>query len=223
MVKIIGGKEFAAMSSTDAANNSIFLDSADNKLKKKDNSGNVATLGGGVFWINSDLHTVYDDFDSYTVGAFSSNSKWTVVAGTVEISNTQNAGGDTNELKLTNATVEAIDLTPNVDKHFKLFSNESAFVEDGHYSQVLVSFDGGSTETVIASVTKGVAGNSSTVAHSITTDLTIVAKGSDEYDAYIGGKLIETFTDATPTVRFRTAGGTSTTTYLYIDDVVESN
>lgn len=44
MVKIISGKSFEAVSSTEVPNNSIFLDSSDNKIKIKDNSGNIKSL-----------------------------------------------------------------------------------------------------------------------------------------------------------------------------------
>lgn len=44
MTKIQGSKEFEAMASADADNNSIFLDTSDDKLKLKDNSGNSSTL-----------------------------------------------------------------------------------------------------------------------------------------------------------------------------------
>lgn len=41
MVKLLSGKQFEAIDSSNAENNSIFLDSADNIIKIKDNSGNV--------------------------------------------------------------------------------------------------------------------------------------------------------------------------------------
>ena len=45
MVKIQGGKEFVAIASSDAENNSIFLDTSDDKLKQKDNDGSVKSFG----------------------------------------------------------------------------------------------------------------------------------------------------------------------------------
>jgi len=44
MTKLIGGKEFIAVTATNVENNSIFLDTADNLLKLKDNSGNVISI-----------------------------------------------------------------------------------------------------------------------------------------------------------------------------------
>ena len=65
----------------------------------------VQTLS--AFWLNSDLYDVYDDFDSYSTGAFTTNTNWTVSLSQTgyeiayaNISNTQNAGGSTNELHL---------------------------------------------------------------------------------------------------------------------------
>ena len=49
MVKITGGKQFVACDSDDVENNSIFLDSSDNILKKKDNSGVISVLGASLF------------------------------------------------------------------------------------------------------------------------------------------------------------------------------
>ena len=44
MVKIISGKEFEAVDSANVDNNSIFLDSSDNILKMKNNSGEVTKI-----------------------------------------------------------------------------------------------------------------------------------------------------------------------------------
>jgi len=44
MVKIISGKEFEAVDSANVDNNSIFLDSVDNILKLKDNTGNTIKI-----------------------------------------------------------------------------------------------------------------------------------------------------------------------------------
>ena len=33
------------------------------------------------FWLNSDLYSVYDDMESYSIGAFTTNAKWSVSGG----------------------------------------------------------------------------------------------------------------------------------------------
>lgn len=53
MVKIIDGKEFEAITASNAENNSIFLDSSDNKLKTKDNSGSVSEISKYINKITS--------------------------------------------------------------------------------------------------------------------------------------------------------------------------
>ncbi len=64
MSKIIGGKEFEAVSASSVDNNSIFLDTVDNVIKMKDNSGTVSNIASSS--TISPIGTIISWLKSYT-------------------------------------------------------------------------------------------------------------------------------------------------------------
>jgi len=118
-------------------------------------------------------------------------------------------------------------LTSNAHKYAKVYSSIG-----GSSNQSLgtgtteVSFNKGTNYDTIGSLS---ASNSDGEAASQTSlgTIMVIAKGSDEYDCYIGGKLIRTVTDATFQLWFRavanfTGSTGSIASTLFIDDVYES-
>lgn len=172
-----------------------------------------------AFWLNSDLYDVYDDFESYGTGAFSSNSEWTV--SNCEIAASTNAGGSGQELVVSaaasdTATAEAINLVADSHTFMRVYSS----IGSGAFGDTDVSFDGGSTYNTLLRADNDDAQN---VGQALTTIYT-VAKGSDEYDCYIGGKMVDNVTDATFTILIRSTNDdpASGTSNVYVDDVRQS-
>lgn len=189
------------------------------------------------FYLTSTLYDVYDDFNSDTPTDPPDVSKWTVTpdldtanSGTCTVTNTQNAGGTTNELTVTITKTgagtprrsyewaKAIALTADRHTWMRVAYRISDTSSSGS-SYPVVSFDGGSTIHPLVSV-----GDETKMSLSY-NNILVVAKGSDEYDCYIGGKLIQNVTDSSfeiwlsPTTNYGVSGVYS---YLYIDDVRQS-
>ena len=234
MVKIIGGKEFTAMTSAEAENNSIFLDSSDNIIKKKDNSGNVSAVGGAVWYIDSNSYDVYDDFESYSTGAFVTNTDWTVVTNgpTAEVVSSTVTGGTGNCLKV-------ICNTALVSKSITITSLTLP-AQKSCYAKLAIGYGatGGSGGSTSASISIGLVGATGVISnatansnpgsyYSTSTSLLVIYKGDDKYDVYIGGKKIATdLVDATPQILISgttngfTGEGINVT--VYVDDIVMS-
>jgi len=191
------------------------------------------------FWLNSELYDVYDDFNSDTPTDPPDVSKWTItisldglggVTGTGTVVNSQYAGGTTNELRLyLNKTGAGTPTTSYVwGKAIALTANRHTWMRIaysglGQYSSAnsttYVSFDNASTSHALCTV------SDETHLGISTNSVMVVAKGGDDYDCYVGGKLVQAVTDdtsfeiwLTPTVRYGSFGNS----ILYIDDVRQS-
>lgn len=76
MTKIVGGKGFEAIASSNASNNSVFLDSSDNLIKNKDSSGNILLFGnipGEIKTFNLSVFTPNTDYNG-TYGSYTDRS-----------------------------------------------------------------------------------------------------------------------------------------------------
>lgn len=198
-----------------------------------------------MFWLNSYLYDVYDDFESYSTGAFTSNANWTVTlseagaataAATVESST--NAGGTGKELKLTctveddlgdeTAYAEVKSLLNPASSHlwfraYWVLSSASAPTSTNTYSCMQVKLEG-QAYTDVATTTFTGTGNSSSQGY---VDIFLHCTAANTFDMYIGGKKIYSgVTAAAPYVYVRAYcvapdnNNTRTiTATVYIDDV----
>lgn len=195
--------------------------------------------GQAVWYLNSNLYDVYDDFDSYSTGTFSTNTDWEIIKGgesgvteTAEIVESTNAGGSTKELKLTvqgdenynnNATVTAKTINLPANKSFfcriyaKLFH---VVADDSSWARLRIGLGNATAITVMESK------NDFGVGTYAFLSVLVVAKGSNTYDVYVGGKKIISGTvQANPQLSIiaygegRSGEGCAN---IYIDDVRSS-
>lgn len=185
-----------------------------------------------MFWMNSDLSTVYDNFDSYSVGAFTTNSLWTVNLvsyniATASIASSTNAGGSTKELVLvakgedgglarnSTATISTIGLSDNTHKYLRL-----AYVISAANNGCNIQFKFGSQSYTMIMASQGIS-----IQY---TDIKVIALGSSSYDVYLGGKKIySNVNEADPQLYILAtgngAGSSVSQITVYIDDVIESS
>lgn len=192
-----------------------------------------------AFWLNSDLYDDYENFDSESTGSFTGNTKvtintnaatgWTVQAS---ITNTQNAGGATNELRLhadhdggTGADgayteVEATALAENKHTFGALYGFASSDVADAFKYQISID---GSTYYDFGEV------NDRPDDIWFLTNFLVIAKGSNQYDLYVGRKQLAssvTVADLKVYIRIyasQSEGSAAAASYdLYIDDIRQS-
>lgn len=204
-----------------------------------------------AFWLNSEFYDVYDDFSSYTTGdniASENPTNWTLTdnsdgSGASKVITFQTvasttAGGTTDEARIragatggaaselrAKAVAKAINLTANKHKFIRVNVSWNGSTNDpgARYRDVgmQVSFNKG------ANYDKGIfdSGDSVWKLDGALTEILVVAKGSNEYDCYIGGKLIRTVTDATFQIWIQAVAsgnrGDTCNCYVYIDDVRE--
>ena len=194
------------------------------------------------FYLNSNFYDVYDNFDSYSTGAFSPTSLWTT-SGTVEISATTNAGGSTQEAKVQailsgfvngsdTASLAATDLTENRHVWARLYCectmSEDSGDNDSKAGYIRVRIGSSSQVKFFERTNQGNNSDGGTVY--CYTNVLVVALGSDNYDVYIGGKkVISNYNTADLTLSFDTYVSKSTATSggsiamnLYLDDVRQS-
>jgi len=225
---LLGGTDWTSSDYPTAQDMNDTMDAAANLIKTSP-----------CFWLNTELYDVYDDFNSYSTGAFTTNSLWNISETgqesgfnlTQEIQTTQLAGGTTQELMLEiNRSsqgagpgyiyAKAINLTANRHTFIKTYSRfdfgGGAGSTSGHTS---VSFDGGTTYHTLYAVVISDDSDGNTL-----NQVFVVAKGSDEYDCYVGGKMVQNLTDASFEVWIRCVMGgyMNGNGYLAIDDVRQS-
>lgn len=189
-----------------------------------------------AFWLNSDLYDEYENFNSYSTGAFTTNTDWDVtLTGTYAYSDivaSSNAGGTTNELRVgvqtrkgtgnKSAVVKSKTIDSNKHTFCRLYGSMAAYKDDT--TTYSISFDNGTTWYTVGSITAPNITNASATG-TFTSDMLVIAKGSDSYDIYIGGKKVgSNVSIAAPQIGFKvdcgytdTSDGTST--YMYVDDI----
>jgi len=196
-----------------------------------------------AFWLNSDFFNDIENFDSYGAGAFSSTGNWTVSttapAGTTATSTivaSTTAGGSNNEYKIEatntgtnsntgNVTATLGSMIANAHKFIRLaFQFEGSQV--GVSKSVIIRMKIGSTNIDIINYS-GAGACGSPTSTPLYCRVLIVALGSNQYDAYVGGKkVVSSATEATPNLGFEVeatgnSGGANVTSRLFIDDIYE--
>jgi hypothetical protein len=232
-----GGSNFGSETLTSDDLNDTF-EAAANKLKTM-----------SAFWLNSYFYTVFDDFESYSVGAFTTGTKWTVAtSGTgshtesVTIASSTNAGGSGKELILSTSTgggssndysrcqLTSNTFSANKHKFLKLFCDVDSGTGTGALTtSIAISFNGGTNyDTVFTGGKPGTSGGA-VARGSAYMEVHMVATGSNGFDCYVGGKLIRSVTAASPQIIIRTqstsdnaVSSASIHFLVYIDDVMES-
>lgn len=150
----------------------------------------------------------------------------------ITVVNSTNAGGSTNELNVkaqaglaqssATATIEAISLTADRHTFMKMYCQKSHSGSNGTHTQAVdVSIDGGSTWFEIFG-----GGQNDDENASCLTSVLVVAKGSDTYDLYLGGKKVDAdVVNASFTIQIRadmTRNAGTVISQFYIDDIVQS-
>lgn len=182
-----------------------------------------------TFWLNSDLQTVYDNFDSYSVGAFTSNAKWTVATtnASAAVASSTNAGGSDKEIVLTcsnstggSASITSLGLTDDTHKSIKMKCTSTAGGNSDASTSIELQFGG--VDYTVASWS-----GPDNVTMSAYCGILIIALGSNNYDIYVGSsKIASNVNTADPNIRLKlnkTSVSNTDTNVLYIDDVVESS
>lgn len=184
------------------------------------------------FWMSSTLYDVYDNFDSYATSTIATNTNWTITVAnggvaSVVVSNNANGGSTGKELKLeaaaatTTPTALALSklLTANRHTHVKLAITMAGDTAVEPIS-VTVSYNSGTTNYNVMT------GQQRQGTLTVYTDFTAIAKGSNVYDLYIGGRLVASgVTIATPQFRIYISTGdpaASASATVFVDDVVQS-
>ena len=176
-----------------------------------------------AFWLNDFLYDVYEDFDSYSVGDFTSNTKWDVSGtGSCSIENSQVAGGTTNELYIdtyqNNMTVTSLLIPSN--RHIFARLNWSYFIGATNGS-ITQTFSIGNDTDGFSDVRHYYISSYRKEANS-EANVLIIAKGDNKYDAYWGGKKVLSDLELLNgcQLKFYVAHATSTGySRWYIDDV----
>ena len=155
-----------------------------------------------AFWLNPDLYDVYDDFESYSIGAFTTNAKWLVediIGGSggsssaIEITNSTNAGGSGKELYIraqanlsgTSRTRDVRLTTQDLPKNHHFFGRVMTQVIQSRFaSNAVVQFAGQTMDF----------GFGQDVQHTGLGpryhNFNVIAKGNDLYDVYLGGRRV---------------------------------
>jgi len=199
-----------------------------------------------AFWLNSELYDVYDDFEGYSVGAFTDNSKWDITltsgvnaSGSASIASSTNAGGSGKELVLTGQSGSDSNTGAASAKTLTLTSNKHTFAKfkltwsSTRYSNSCswYIYFGNATDGWSTVYSAGASGGDVTDRAALQDDpantVLVVAKGSNVYDVYYGGKKILSSVTKTNGAQLefgvsRAGYGVSGTMYMYIDDVRQS-
>ena len=172
----------------------MYYDSTDQKVKFYNGTSweNIEGSSSPAFWLDSDLYEIYDDPNNYDTDTFTSNDKWETGGdgskNIVESTNSVNAG---KEFRLrinnhVNSTLTTKELKKNKHTFFTCVATQST--------------TGGSN--LPDSRTRIVFGGSFNIARSgfsqqnrggdyrATAGVSIIAKGNDLYDVYIGTKIL---------------------------------
>ncbi len=191
------------------------------------------------FWLNSDLYSVYDDFESYSVGNMATNTNWTVTitpaaAGgthTCAVASSTTAGGSGKELVLTAQPAQSGGSTQigTVKIASKLIpANSHIFarvaLHDGSNhnaapgSEYYFSLNGTTWYSFLGG------NNNMPYSWILYAEVKVIAKGSDNYDMYVGGYKMASNVNVPSAQLYiklisTTVAGYSGVGYLYLDDV----
>lgn len=190
-----------------------------------------------VFYLNDELYDVYDDFNSYSVGALPS-TLWTTTTSGADASSlgasvvtSTNAGGSANEVfiraegsinatRTWTATITSNSLANNKHVFARCYSRIATGTGESDTS-TKVSIDGSNYYNLM----KGLGDTDSREMEALGMIL-VVAKGSNVYDLYVGGKKVQadvTVANLEISFQAKTDGFNDTRwSYLYIDDVRQS-
>ena len=187
-------------------------------------------LGLTTFYFNTSLYDVYDDFDSYSTGAFSTNTNWTVSGGTVTVETSTNAGGSNQELKIhadaTTSTVSTKELTKDKHTFIRCYAIADGLSNNTISGSASVRF--ANTGAYFPIFSWGISGVQT---GSCTSQVMVINTAAGAYDLYVGGKRVAQYSsvsDANAKILdfsvAASAGGAATQyrTTLYIDDVRQS-
>ncbi len=155
-----------------------------------------------TFFLNSFLYDVWDDFDSYSLGTFTTNTLWDItntapsgITSTSEIiASTINASGRSLKLTTTTTGTATVNggsvaftktLTANKHTSCKIKYSASSLSAGGMYNRIIISV-GNPTDGWTTCSTKGNMGSVTD-----TQWFYIVANGSGNYDVWIGAEKTE--------------------------------
>ena len=187
-----------------------------------------------TFWLDSYLYSVYDDFESYSVGTIS-DARWSISStgnggtATFTCASSTYAGGSGKEGVFTTAgsgsfnrtltgTLVCETLTANKHVHFKVLVSGDVHDSAGD-CYASVSIDNSNYYTIV-SMTPGYVAT-----HNV--DIIVIANGSNSYDLYVGSKRVQSSVSISPLkVYFRSESQTYASCLapiiVYIDDVYQS-
>lgn len=181
-----------------------------------------------VWYLNSNFYTAYEDWESYSVGAFTTNSDWTVTLSaslaSCEIVTGKNLYLVGGSLTSTSTSFSAVITSETLvsDKHTYIPLTYNASIESGSVG-VTLTFGTESAQSII-SYSGG--GNSGSTSVTVNTQILIIAKGSDVYDVYIGyNKVLSGVTQVDPQVAITISGNTGSrgsTGNVTIYDILQS-
>ena len=192
-----------------------------------------------TFWLNSDLYDVYDDFESYSVGAFTTNDDWTISTSGGGSPGASIVEGDlfetgsekylrfgansfsSSHVGTTTASAITKNLSQNKHKHIKLSYELHGYI-GAVTTSTQVRLGSSSTITLVSN-----AGQTTVTGF---VDLLVIAKGNNLYDVYNGPKKILSNTEQVdPQIAITTRivdtisnSGWNGWGFTRIDDVVES-
>jgi len=215
----LGGTDWAADEKLASADLNDTFDAAYNVLQ---------TLS--TFWLNSDLYSEYENFNSESTGAISSNTNWTF-SGTTSIVESTNAGGETKELYIHAASTGAANsyaetklLDDNRHTFCRVYAQvratgsitdanvQAGFAKDSNYYNIITIASSGSGQYI-----------------SCLSCIHVINTGDGAYDLYIGGKKVASYSgvsasDAQLQIRCDVDGGGGDTAQAiaYIDDIRQS-
>ena len=227
-INLGGGSNWAALSNLSSTDLNDTFDAAANKIKSL-----------STFWLNSYLYTVYDDFESYSVGNMATNTNWTVTitpsgsggTHTCAVASSTTAGGTGKELVLTAQPAQSggstqvgtvqiasklIPLNSHVFARLAVYDGSNHNAAPG--SEYYFSLDGSTWYSFISPQSNMPAQGT------LYAEVKIIARGSNYYDAYVGGYKVANNVNV-PAMKLyiklisTTVAGYSGVGYIYLDDV----
>ena len=194
-----------------------------------------------TFWLNDFLYDVYDDFESYDVGAFVSNDKWDVSttqeggslncniqASTINDTgkelyfNTDTWSGSTTYTNTVTVTSQLIQ--PNKHIFLKFATEVQAYSTTSAATVIGLKIKFGS-QSFLNSFSLGAKDMNKT--SKIYNTFFVVALGNNKYDVYLGSKKVfSDIEEITPQITLEIStfntSATGRRAWAYIDDIYQS-